>query len=936
MMFKTSLLVSTMLAGALAAGAAHAADGADAAQPPPGARSAGQPGVSPPGVTPGVGAGASTNQTGAAQQQLNQGRSGGQADTSAISEIVVTAEKREQSLQQVPVAVSAFTAEKRDIIGIQSIVDQTNYTPGLTYQPSLDRLSLRGIGRLTNAHTADSGTAIYVDGVFTTSTTEAGRDPLFVERTEILRGPQGTLYGRNSIGGAYNIISRQPTKDFSGEARVEIGNYDEQTYEARISGPITDWLRFSLGYQKVYQGEGYAKNLTGLSSEDGVRDRDYYEAQLAGELGKFDFWFYYGKQTWNDRSVPGSYNHNFGSFVPSESSISGNGTNIFPTYSFAFNGGRNVMFTGPVAGNPNLVTGNLRNFETDTAYNDKLTHNDVYRTHLTYHFDDFDVKYVGGFVRYDYNFNGDTDNTSVTSFQVPLSANAGPVTVLGGRPVTCAQLAALGACGPATVSGQITNRYDENEEFYSHELTIASTWDKPLQYIAGLYFYHEYGTLPNDVYDPGQPQLRTPISAIAGLAVPTNPQGSYLHSNYFANISSKAAYGQLDWKIIPTLKLTGGIRYTQDDKKVSEEERIICYGTTLCATPLNVFGTLAPAVDVTLASAGTLSAAQVAQGLKQQGVISSSYDPVTGYAKRRLQDGSNDVTGTAGVEWTPDRRTLVYGKYSRGYKAFGFNSPVGSGFSTFPYTKPEQIDAFEAGLKKDWTSRFQTNITGFYDRYYDAQVPVTIPQNGAPSLSVFYNIPLSIIQGVELESIWAPIDKLNVLLTYAYLDAHIDQANGLADPNDPTATFAGATPSGGNALGSVDTLTGLPSRGQNLKGAQLPLSPKNKVAFNINYDLELGRYGDLIPSFSYTWRDSQYSSIFNRAYNFSPDRDQIDLRVTWKAPGNKFEVIGYAQNVLNSTNFEYKTGVRYSTGAVYSQYFLTDPRTYGVQLQARF
>ena len=220
--------------------------------------------------------------------------------------------------------------------------------------------------------------------------------------------------------------------------------------------------------------------------------------------------------------------------------------------------------------------------------------------------------------------------------------------------------------------------------------------------------------------------------------------------------------------------------------------------------------------------------------------------------------------------------------------------------------------------------------------YYDAQVPVTIPQAGAPSLSVFYNIPRSVIQGVELESVWSPINKLNFLLTYAYLDAHISKANGLADPNDPTATFPGARPSGGNALGSIDTLTGLPSRGQNLNGQALPLSPKNKIALNGNYDLDLGRWGDLIPSVSYIWRDEQYSSIFNRSYNYSPARDQIDMRVTWKAPGDKFEVIAYAQNITDSTNYETRSGVRFSNGAVYSSYVLTDPRTYGVQLQARF
>ena len=261
---------------------------------------------------------------------------------------------------------------------------------------------------------------------------------------------------------------------------------------------------------------------------------------------------------------------------------------------------------------------------------------------------------------------------------------------------------------------------------------------------------------------------------------------------------------------------------------------------------------------------------------------------------------------------------------------------MATGLSQFPYTKPEQMDAYEIGLKKDWTRRFQTNITAFYDNYYDAQVPVSIPQNAGPALSVFYNIPKSIIQGVELESVWAPIDRLNVLVTYAYLDAHIKNGSGLADPNDPTATFPGSRPAGGNVLGSVDTITGLPSRGQNLSGQQLPLSPKNKVAVNLNYDIDLHGYGDIIPSFSYIWRDSQYSSIFNRAYNFSPSRDQIDIRVTYKAPGNKFELIAYAANITDNTNFETRSGTRYSNGAVYSSYVLTDPRTYGLQLQARF
>jgi iron complex outermembrane receptor protein len=162
-----------------------------------------------------------------------------------IDELVVTAEKREQSLQDVPVAISAFTSEKRDLIGITTIQDMTNFTPGLQYSTQLDRTSLRGVGRLTTVHAAEGAVAIYSDGIYTSSTdrislrglgrltnvlsadasvanyadgvyetfaVRAGSSTLELDRVEILRGPQGTLYGRNSIAGAINIISRRPTK----------------------------------------------------------------------------------------------------------------------------------------------------------------------------------------------------------------------------------------------------------------------------------------------------------------------------------------------------------------------------------------------------------------------------------------------------------------------------------------------------------------------------------------------------------------------------------------------------------------------------------------------------------------------------------------------------------------------------------------------------
>ncbi len=969
MLSRSRLFVSTVLAGVCVAGAAYAQPVQPPGAPPStpaaqGAQNALGPAGPPGGPTPQTQADLAGNRQGANQTAENPG-----GDTSVLTEIVVTAERREQSLQQVPVAVTAFTSEKRDLIGIQSIVDQTNYTPGLTYQPALDRLSLRGVGRLSNSHSVDSGTAIYVDGAFTTSTFEAGRDPLFVERTEILRGPQGTLYGRNAIGGAYNVISKRPTKELSGEARLTVANYDRQEITGRLSGPITDWLRFSVGYQKILQGEGFVRNLSGapglrFTTTDGVRDQDYFEAQLAGEIGKFDFWFYYGKNQWNDSAPPGTVT-NGGTFSPPEINpyVGSGGTGLAPIPSFGFTGGQNTRFFGPIRGNPALVTGDPFNVQTNVAFKNTLHENDIFRTQLAYHFNDFDVKYIGAFNRYNYFYTNDTDQTSITSYQIPLNPSAAPVTTIatpaGPVGVNCFQLQAAGACSPLTVFPNTINTYNEDEEFYSHEFNIASTWDKPIQYIAGLYYYHEKFQYPIDVFQPEQTQLSTPLNATTALPAPANSRRLLLHNNTFSSISSKAAFIQLDYKFFEHFKLTGGLRYTSDEKKAVEEQRVVCFVVCSIGAPLNLdparFGALIgtnpaipPSLDITLNQGGFLASNSAAQqlalattgatnGAGQQGVIGYTYDRTTGNLRRSLRDGWNAATGTAGIEWTPDRRTLAYFKYSRGYKAGAFNTPQGTTFSQIPYSKPEQADDFELGLKKDWTRRFQTNVTGFYELYYDAQFPLTVPQGAGTSFGVFYNIPRSVVQGVELEAVYAPIDHLNLLFTYAYLDAHVSKGGGVSDPNDPTASQPGASPlAGTSGQGAVDTLTGLPSRAQNLKGNDLPLSPRNKLAFNATYSLDLGRYGTLIPSFSYIWRDEQYSSIFNREYNRSPSTDQIDLRLTYKEPKNRFEVVAYARNVTDNTNYETLSGTRYSTGQVYQTYVLQDPRTFGLQIRGRF
>src|SRR4051812_21059225 len=221
-----------------------------------------------------------------------------------IEELVVTAEKREQNLQDVPVAISAFTSEKRDLIGINTIQDMTNFTPGLNYTSANDRTTIRGVGRLTNQHPIAVPVAVYDDGIYTTSTVTAGKTPIFTDRVEVLRGPQGTLYGRNSLGGAINVISKRPTEDFYGEVRATVANYGRTLFEAAVSGPLAPGLQFRLAGNWEKQREGYFTNIVpGMPSEGNVIDQFYLEGQLQAKFGDhLDMWTKVYVSGWNNGS----------------------------------------------------------------------------------------------------------------------------------------------------------------------------------------------------------------------------------------------------------------------------------------------------------------------------------------------------------------------------------------------------------------------------------------------------------------------------------------------------------------------------------------------------------------------------------------------------------------------------------------------------------
>lgn len=206
------------------------------------------------------------------------------AQTLALEEIVVTAQKRTQSLQDVPVAMTAITGDMLDDLAIDDIQDLYVQTPGLAFSRAggEGQVYIRGVGSSAFGVTNDPSTAINLDGVYLTLANMGLTQFLDVDRIEVLRGPQGTLYGRNATAGAINIISRTPGDEVEGYAKASYGNWNRRQVEVAVGGPITDGVRARIA-AKYLNDDGYTKDLEAGGSDD-IDDQE-----LAAIRGTFIF-----------------------------------------------------------------------------------------------------------------------------------------------------------------------------------------------------------------------------------------------------------------------------------------------------------------------------------------------------------------------------------------------------------------------------------------------------------------------------------------------------------------------------------------------------------------------------------------------------------------------------------------------------------------------
>lgn len=429
----------------------------------------------------------------------------------ALEELIVTAQKREMLAQETPGALTVFARSALESRGVASPQDLQLSVPGLTFGQNVGaggaQVALRGIGSENMAVGGDPGVAIHIDGVYNQAPTFLTRDFFDVERVEVLRGPQGTLYGRNATGGSINIITRQPGPAFSATARVTLGSYDQRRAQLALGGPLAgDMLsgRLSLSAERR---SGYVRNVAPGAPERDADTADYWTVRAQLRLEP------------NDR-----FNVTMRGYYLDDDSRQQPLLILQPYPAGLLFQGFDLTSFAPVLGNPYVAAG--------AAPNPTLT----------------DVR------RYRTNYPLDSGEAARgLAMEINLDLGWSTLTALTGVDRSRSRLSYDIDASDAVSVDQ--TRADTHYRTLSQEVRLASQSDGPIQWLAGLYYYRERSGFSYELVNRSFPG---PTPGGAGASFIIDPAR--------LSAASYAAFGQLTWRPVERLEITAGLRSTRDRK----------------------------------------------------------------------------------------------------------------------------------------------------------------------------------------------------------------------------------------------------------------------------------------------------------------------------------------------------------------------------------
>lgn len=795
-----------------------------------------------------------------------------QGGAHTIDELVVTAQKRTQNLQDVPIVVTAVSAQQIQDAGVKDIKDLTVLTPGLTVTTTGSNTSttarIRGVGTVGDNVGLESSVGVVIDGVYRPRNGVAFSDLGDMERIEVLKGPQGTLFGKNTSAGVINVITKKPEFSFGANGELTVSNYNGYGVAASVTGPIMD--------DKV-AGRLYLA----------TRKRDgFYDVVGGSDTNDQNFWTARGQLR----------------FTPNDDvdiNIAGDYTDKREHCCGAV---QIANATGPTAVLNSIVPGAIKNPVDPKSY-------DAYGTHD-------DLKHVvdqglSATIDYKTPWLGGAKLTSVTAWRDWKSQGGGDT---DGTLVDVLYGPAENAANPGFVQFKQ----------FSQEIRLAGETDK-LNWLVGGFFSHEKLTQHTRlVYGT---QFEQYASGLLGGTLSSVFSGRPLGTTFLAGEGQNDTYQQTEngaaiftnnsYKITDKLTVTVGARYTWEQKDLVSAWNNTD-GAVGCSTAL------ARSAGLPVIAGGAIVRAGGLMGTGPYSLLCGTFqNPLFGKVGLNTQHLKEDkATGTIKLDYRFTPETLAYASYARGYKAGGFNldriaqpTQTVAGVAAAPVLdtsfKPETVDSYELGVKNTLFNRtVLLNATLFYQEFQDFQL------NSFNGL-VFNvtSVPKVISRGVDADFMWfTPVEGLSVSsgLTYAetYYPTSDASVLGKAAP--------GATPTGN----------------QRLPGSRLSLAPLWSASAAVTYEHPVTE--NLVGRFNVNAKyQSSYNTGSNLdPVKNQPGFTLVNARVGIGPQNKRWLVEAWAQNLFNQYYTQVGFDAVAQTGSYDA--FLGLPRTYGMTLRVSY
>lgn len=684
------------------------------------------------------------------QQTTQSGESGRTVET-----IIVTAQKREQSLQDVPIVVTAVSEQLLRDTGVKDIKDLTILTPGLlvtsTSNESITTARIRGIGTVGDNAGLESSVGVVIDGVYRPRNGVGFGDLGELERIEVLKGPQGTLFGKNTSAGVINVVTKRPTFDFGADVELTAGNYNAREVAASLNVPFGEKVAGRL-YAATRERDGFldVRTAPGPRVDNTDNDRDFVTSRgqlliQASDALDIRFTADYTERNEHCCAAPQAI--------------------LTPT-------------TGVLQVLSALQPNSFRNppdpFER-VAYSNRSTKQSV------------EDKGASMEINWDTPMLGGTTLTSITAWRDWETINGQDADFTGVDILY------------RNSDGNFGNGFKQ----LSQELRFAGDGDK-LSWLVGLFYANE-DLESRDQLIQGT-QFRNYFTALTGGA--TSPIALLPANAYPANGATRDVYEQesKNWafftnnsiRLTEALELTVGARYT-DESKDLDSSYVNEHGGVGC----NALRSAPAFAPLRAAAAAGNAGAQTIFGI---GCSVTYADPLFNNVAFSQTFDEQEVSGTAKIAYRFSDDVMSYLSYARGYKAGGFNlyrerngilflaptTPGGPSVDRDTHFESELVDSYELGVKTQWAGNsLLINGALFYQDYQDFQL------NTFTGLQfIVTSLPQVVSQGVDLDFVWyTPLDQLSLQGGVTYADTQIEDFGTAlqffrTDREDDTLSFA--------------------------------------------------------------------------------------------------------------------------------------------------